>query len=91
MIYECTDCKHCANFHGGFRLFCLHPDLPPDAVCIYHPVGDGDAWNCEGFDDNGNVHHFSMEKLCQAEQYSQEHLGEVSYEGIRAWCDEVVR
>lgn len=87
MIYECTDCKYCADFDYGYRVFCLHPQLPPDEVCKYHPVGYGDAENCMKFDDD-EPQRFSMKELEQAEKYSQDHYGDVTYEGVRKWCEQ---
>jgi hypothetical protein len=88
MIYECTDCKHCADFNGGYRLFCLCPSLPPESVCGYHPVGNNDALDCSGFDDDVDYSHwFSWSQLDEAETYSRKHHGEVTYAGIREWCE----
>jgi len=87
MIYECTDCKHCADFDFGFRVFCLHPDLPSDEVCKYHPVGHQDAENCKGFDED-EPHRFGWKELDNAERYSQDRYGDVSYEGMREWCED---
>ena len=86
MIYECTDCEHCANFNGGFRVFCLHPGLIPQAVCDYHPVGNDDAYECGEFDDFNGSHRFTWEQLTEAESYSIKKYDEVTYEGIREWC-----
>lgn len=89
MIYECTDCKHCADFDFGFRVFCLHPDFPSDEVDKYHPVGNEDADYCKGFDnwfDENEPHQFSMKEFEDAERYSEEKYGDVTYKGIREWC-----
>ena len=88
MIYECTDCKYCANFHDGFRVFCLHPELESNSVCNYYPVGNKDACHCEGFVEGTEpARRFSWKQLTQAENYSKEKkYGEVTYQGIREWC-----
>jgi hypothetical protein len=81
-IYECTDCKHCASFAWGYRVFCLHPDLKGDAVVNYAPVNDyQSADKCDGFDE-GRPSNFSQEQLVEAEKYGEE----LTYESIRAWC-----
>lgn len=94
-IYECTDCKYCANFSFGYRVFCLHPDLPSDEVCKYAPVEDDNtADDCAFFDGEFNYdHQFSMKELTdEAEPYSEvKHNGEVTYEGIREWCLQKVK
>jgi len=87
MIYECTDCSHCADFNGGLRVFCLHPELSPDSVCGYQPVGDSDADNCHEFDAD-SAHWFTWSQLVDAEDYSKlKYNGEVTYEGMRSWCE----
>jgi len=87
MIYECTDCKLCADFSDGFRVFCLHPDLQPDEVLEYYPLGDNDAmWGCAGFEE-GESHMFTWDDLGEAEDYSIDKHGEVTYAGIREWCE----
>jgi hypothetical protein len=91
MIYECTDCEHCASFHAEFRVFCLHPDLPANEVCKYQPLGQKDAFDwCDGFSD-GSPEYFSWDHLVEAESYSEEQHGEVTYEGIREWCEKEVK
>lgn len=52
MIYECTDCQHCASFADGFRVLCCNPEKPANSMINYHPVGEGDAIRCKGFDDS---------------------------------------
>lgn len=88
MIYECIDCENCANFYGGFRLFCLHPELPPEEILKYQPLGDDDAYNCSGFDDVGYQRLFTYRELREAESYSKERHGGVTYQGIRDWCND---
>jgi hypothetical protein len=88
MIYECTDCKHCADFHDGFRVICLHPQLDPGEVEKYHPVGDGDAEECDGFEEEYiYAHQFTWDNFSEAETYSNEKYHDVTYEGIREWCE----
>ena len=87
MIYECTDCAHCADFDFGFRVFCLHPDLPSDEVYKYSPLGDEDSDYCKGF-DRDEPHYFTMKDFEEAEKYSDEKYGDVTYEGVREWCEE---
>ena len=88
MIYECTDCKYCADFHSGYRLFCLHPDLPPDEVLKYFPLGKTDAeWGCDGFEE-GEPHLFTWDGLGEAEEFSQQRYdGGITYLGMREWCE----
>jgi len=87
MINECTDCKHCADFHGGFRLFCTHPEKPADAVCDFFPVGNTDAFECSRFEE-GIPHHYTWDQLGEAEAYSERFRhGQVTYGGIREWLD----
>lgn len=92
MIYECTNCKHCANFHDGFRVICLHPDLPPDEVCEYEPVGDRDASQCDEFiEEFIYAHDFSWDNFTEAEKYSEEKYRDITYDGIREWCLEQIK
>lgn len=89
MIYECTDCKHCANFEDGFRVFCLHPDLPSDEVCKYHPVGNGDASRCSGFMEGYESGlNFSFDQFTEAEAYCEANFEDVDYPGIRDWVEQ---
>lgn len=90
MIYECTDCRHCASFSCGFRVICLHDDLDPAEVCNYFPVGEGDAGDCVHFEEDFPAA-FSWSDLTTAEQYSEEKYGEVTYQGIKEWCQEQER
>lgn len=85
MIYECTDCQYCADFTGGFRVFCVSPDSQPGDVINYHPVGDGDAFDCPNFDDAHMPIYFSWDHLGEAEKHSVDKFDEVTYEGIRDW------
>jgi hypothetical protein len=95
MIYECTDCTHCADFEFGFRVICLEPTLPPDEVCKYFPVGDKDAENCNGFDDRQADDYctkvFFIEDFTAAEDYSTEVYGEITYQGLREWIEKKIR
>ena len=86
MIYECPDCKHCANFHDGYRVVCLHPELPANAVIDYHPVGDGNALTCLEFDDNDDPHYFTSGQLTEAFDYSEAKYDDATYDGVREWC-----
>ena len=91
MIYECTDCEHCVSFASGWRVFCMHPNLPASEVCLYSPVGDGDAVRCTGFAEGG-CHVFTQDDLMAAEIHSQAICNdEVTYEGIRDWAHKELR
>jgi hypothetical protein len=90
MIYECTDCKWCANFDSGFRVICLHELLPPNEVCKYYPVGDEDAERCSQFYD-GSSQDFWMDDFGKAEKLSEGKYGEITYQGIRDWCNEQLK
>ena len=88
MQYECMDCRWCANFNGGMRVICLHEEFPPSEVCKYLPVGDKDAYYCNGFNESWNMQiEFSEKDFTSAELYSEEKHGEVTYSGIREWCE----
>jgi len=87
MIYECTDCKNCANFDFGFRLFCLCSDLPPEEVCEFHPVGHGDAADCGNFDCDDSIY-VSMDDFTECERWCEEKYGDVTYAGVREWCEQ---
>lgn len=89
MLYECTDCKWCANFDSGMRIICLHKNLPPNEVCKYLSIGTEDASRCKGFDEDWyiDLHEFSSKDFTTAELYSEEKYGEVTYAGIRDWCE----
>jgi hypothetical protein len=86
-IYECTDCKHCADFSDGWRVVCLHPTCIPEKVCDYEPVGEKDAQDCEGFEEyltyNPN-RKFSMKQFDEAEKSFPDDYN--WYKGIREWC-----
>ena len=85
MILECTDCRFCVSFEDGYRVICANPSLTPDAVNEYHPVGEGDAFECMGFSE-GDPQEFWGSKFSEAERFSEEHFaGEVTYPGILAW------
>jgi hypothetical protein len=86
--YECTDCKHCANFNNGDRVICMHPELSPDNVCYYLPVGYEDALNCGGFDEETGSMDFNAEDFRKAEEFSAEHYnGDIGYKGVREWVE----
>jgi hypothetical protein len=92
MIYECTDCKWCANFSEGFRIFCLNKELPSEEVCKYYPVGEEDAERCNQFDDNTYYQvEFSSEDFGKAEKFSEEKYQDVTYKGVREWCEEQIK
>jgi hypothetical protein len=95
MIHECTDCKHCADFDGGWRVICLEPGFPPEKVCDYFPVGDDDAFRCGGFEDREYddmmKKDFTAKDWDAAEKYSVEVFGEVEYKGIREWVEKRLR
>lgn len=84
MKMECTDCKYCASFDFGYRIICLHKDLPAQEVYEYSPLGDKNAENCVGFDED-EPQYFSMAKLIEAENSLSEH--EEWENGIRRWCE----
>jgi hypothetical protein len=87
-LEECTDCGHCASFAYGFRVICLHPDLPPDEVCKYSPVADfEDAEFCTGFIP-APAKEFNNYDFGLAEKWSLQNFnGEITYKGIRAWVE----
>jgi hypothetical protein len=86
MIMECTDCKWCANFSDGFRIFCLNEKLPSDEVCKYQPLADRDADNCKEFREWSSVD-FSWDDFTAAEKWSEEKYSDITYESIREWCE----
>jgi hypothetical protein len=88
MIYECTDCEHCANFNFGFRVFCMHPDFSPDEVCKYHPVDEGNAEDCIGFEEGEPEDFYALNIFSVAEKFSEEKYGDVTYQGIREWVEQ---
>ena len=85
MIMECTDCKYCLDFVDGYRVFCMHPEMPTNAVCNFYPVSDGDAEMCFYFRDDESIRIHSLRRLDAAEEFSVQMCGEVTYLGIRAW------
>lgn len=87
MISECTDCLNCASFAYAYRVFCLHPNLESTEVEKYFPVGEGNAEDCDGFEE-GEPEHFTLDEFTQAEEYSIQCYGEVTYEGIREWLED---
>jgi hypothetical protein len=86
-IMECTDCKFCASFGFGFRVFCLNEKFPANEVCKYVPIGEKKADNCGGFLED-DPFHFTSKQLDEAENFSKNKYGEVTYDGIREWCIE---
>ncbi len=86
MIYECTDCKHCASFSSGFRVVCLSEDETPDAVHNFQSLGQLCASDCLSFDEVWPEFEFSMKDFDEAQAYSQKKYGEVTYPGIKEWC-----
>ena len=84
MIMECTDCERCADFAGGYRLFCLHPANYASKVCDYFPIGQTSARMCTFFKP-GEPRRFTFDQLDEAEQYSTQAKGAVTYEGVREW------
>ena len=85
MIMECTDCKYCLDFVDGYRVFCMHPEMSPNAVCDFYPVGDSDAEMCPRFRDDNPMSIHSLKRLEAAEAFSMRIHGEVTYHGIHAW------
>ena len=88
MIYECTDCDHCANFAYGLRVFCINDNLPPNEVCKYAPVHMNDAMDCPHFTlvFISSDLTFTQSDLVEAERHSKATCnGEVTYEGIVDW------
>ena len=86
MIYECTDCKHCASFVSGWRALCCNPELPATSMNDYHPVGEGDAIRCAGFDDSEEAVDFPQQSWSDAYD-AQEAKGEDgTYEDMRQWA-----
>lgn len=90
--YECTDCSHCVSFEDGYRLICANPNLTPDAVCNYLPVGEGNAAECKGFAE-GIPTEFSYDQFSEAQSYSEKHFPEEEtlYPGIFAWVQEELK
>lgn len=87
MIMECTDCKWCANFEFGWRVFCLHPELPPNEVMNYFPVGDENAEKCEiGFEESASIDFWGND-FPEASKFSEDKYQDVTYQGIREWCE----
>jgi len=87
MILECTDCKHCADFNGGYRVYCMHPDFPAEEVCNYFPVGEHDAEDCKGFEE-GYPETWGWKMIDEYEKFSMEKYGEVTYQGVRDWIEQ---
>lgn len=68
----------------GFRILCLHPDLPPEEVYGYLPLGEYDASGCMGFDEGEPVNFWNTGDLniwntCE------------DHNCIRKWCEERVK
>ena len=90
-IYECTDCTHCADFSYGDRVYCLHPDLPTNEVCLYSPVADNkNAENCVGFNE-GDAHEFDWRDINKYEAYCTEKDGNVVYDRVREWIEQQIK
>ena len=88
MIYECTDCIHCANFQDGYRIFCVYPKLPSEQVCEYQFLGTKDALNCEGFTQAGDLLWFDDPADLDAALATPDDKGEInSYGGCRKWAE----
>lgn len=86
-IMECTDCKHCANFDYGYRVYCLHPNLPAEEVCKYSPVENNkSADKCENFEE-GDDKEFGYLDIESYEFYCIQKYGVVNYTGIREWIE----
>ncbi len=86
MIYECTDCKNCASFDFGFRVYCMQASLPAEEVCKYFPVGEMDAERCDCFEE-GDPEYFSYKQTDEYEKFSVEKYGDVTYQGVREWIE----
>ena len=86
MIYECTDCEHCADFDFGYRIICLHPKFDASKVYEYQPLGDCDAEDCDGF-GQGQSHCYSMKELISAEEVMPDGDDVIWEDEIRKWCD----
>lgn len=84
-IYECNDCKYCADF-GGW-ICCLNPELKAEDVFHYAPLESKSADNCDGFGE-GAAKDFSNNQLREAEAFSIALYGEGDQymQGIREWC-----
>lgn len=87
MIFTCTDCKYCANYAGGYRVFCLHPDLKANNVVYYQPVGDQCARSCVGFKEGDCVNVWN-DWWERATAFSTSELGQGTYEAVRAWFEQ---
>jgi len=86
MIAECTDCKWCADFENGYRIFCLNPNLPPDEVLKYQPLFDRDASYCKEFYESESFE-FIQRDFSEAEDWCDKIYKDVTYKGIREWCE----
>ena len=86
MIYECTDCEHCADFVGGFRIFCMAKGLPPEEVCNYQFLGERDAEECPEF-RHGPSQWFGNGQLDEALDTPDETGQTQTYAGVRLWVE----
>lgn len=64
----------------------MHPDLPPDSVLTYQPLGYDDAEACSGFDEGEPHSWYNWKAIDEYEAYCMEKYGDVTYEGVREWC-----
>jgi len=86
MIYECTDCAKCASFVWDYRIFCMAPELPPDKVCDYQFLGQGDARDCPQFSE-GFPQQFTQAQLDDAFSVADDEGQTSSYGGVRKWLE----
>jgi hypothetical protein len=86
MIMECTDCQHVLNFSDGYRVICIHPNLAPDRVVEFYPIGDQNAENCEGFEEG---YEFAQDMTSDDLTKAEASFGDDEdwYKGIRAWFE----
>jgi len=87
MIYECTDCKHCADFDDENPVVCLHPELQPEQACEYYPVGRRAASWCSGF-EYGESRQFVLADYFKAVSYIRIVNKHDWYAGLRRWAEE---
>lgn len=83
-LYECTDCRFCASFDQGARIFCANPALPPRAADGFLPVGEDSADNCSEFTP-GEPHEFTAQEL-EAANNNRLRCGD-EYDWIRNWIE----
>ena len=87
MIYECTDCHHCAVFAYGYRIFCMAPDMPADEVLKYQFLGDQDAERCPSFEERDFPEEYTQDQLGEALAMPDDDGQDNSYGGVRKWLD----